>query len=231
VGAICILVASFGLSLLAAFNDLRSFEAVATPSLYCWLVLCGVCTAGIVLSVRARRAGLVVPWHFRIALLIGVACGLLSIGPAWRILTKQAAQPVAPLPGEPLDLRNQTIRDRSFAGANLRGATLSGATLRHVNFSGVDLSEADLRNIKMEDVDLSGVRLCGADLRGADLRGARGLESVADWSYAFYNTWRTRLPRSQSFGLEAIPGPIPDTGRDLLYMCQNNVTQRIESGL
>jgi len=138
---------------------------------------------------------------------------------------------MASLPGEVLDLRNQTIRDRSFAGSNLRGSNLSGASLHRVDLSGVDLSEADLRNIRLDDVNLSGAHLCGADLRGADLRGARGLKSVADWSYVFYDTWGTRLPSAQSFALEAIPGPIPDTGRDLLYMCQDNLTQRIESGL
>ena len=154
----------------------------------------------------------------------------MTIGPAWRVITKQEAQPLPPLPGQHLDLRNQTVRDQSFAGRNLRGSNLSGATLHHVDLSGTDLSESDLRNVRLDDVDLSAANLCGVDLRGADLRGAQGLESVADWSYVFYNTWRTRLPSSESFALESLPGPLPDTGRDLLYVCGGNLTKRIESG-
>jgi Pentapeptide repeats (8 copies) len=231
IGATGVAIICLAWTAVARFNDARAFEAIATPGLYGWLGLSLLCTIGVALTVRARRENFHVPSYFRWTLRAGVACGLLAVVlVAWPVLFKDAAQPVTPLPGERLDIRNQTIHDRSFAGRNLRSSNLSGATLRHVDLGGVDLSESDLRNVRFEDVNLSGAELCGVDLRGADLRGARGLGSVYDWSYVFYNTWRTRLPDSQFFLLDAVPGPIPDTGRDLLYMCGGDVTKRIESG-
>ncbi|HXQ88487.1 MAG TPA: pentapeptide repeat-containing protein, partial [Solirubrobacterales bacterium] len=147
---------------------------------------------------------------------------------SWHVLTKNEADTPALITAAPLDYRNQVMQDQSFAEMNLRRSNLSGATLRHVDLSGADLSESDLRNVRFEDVDLSKVKLCGSDLRGADLRGAQGLMTVEDWSYAFYDR-RTRLPRSEDYLLFTIPGPIPDTGRDLLYMCTRDTTRRIEA--
>lgn len=235
--ALAVSLVSVGASLIARFNDARAFAAIDTPSLYCWLGLSLLCTGGVVLVVRARRRGIRVPTYFQLALGAGVACGLLSIWlVALPVLNKNDADDSVPIPGQRLDLRNMTIQDQSFAGSNLRGSDLSGATLRHVDLSETDLSESDLRNARLEDVDLSGANLCGADIRGADLRLARGLDAVDDWSYVFYSTHSTPstritlLPINQGYFLEALPGPIPDTGRDLLYMCEADKTRRIVGG-
>ena len=69
VGSVFVLAVSLGFTLVARFNDVRAFKAVVTPSLYCWLLLCLLCTVGVYLTGRARRAGLAVPRHFRLALL------------------------------------------------------------------------------------------------------------------------------------------------------------------
>lgn len=207
--------------------DIRSFQAVATPELYCWIGLCVVVVFGGLVAAAAVYGRVPVPWYFRVALVAGAVVGVLTVDTAWRILTKEEAQPREPIPAAHVDLRNQVVTDRSFAEGNMRRSELSGATFRHVDFSGADLSESDLRNARFEDVDLSGAKLCGVDLRGADLTGARGVDAVADWSYVFYDR-HTRVPRSDDFILAMSPGPIPDTGRDLLYMCKQDVTRRIE---
>src|ERR1700749_153443 len=169
-----------------------------------------------------------VPWYFLTALVLGCLGGIGALVPSWHVLTKNEADTPAPIAAAPLDLRTRAVQDQSFAGMNLRGSNFSGATLRHVDFSGADLSESDLLNARFEDVDLSKVELCGSDLRGADLRGAHGLKAIEDWSYVFYDR-KTRLPRSEDYLLFTIPGPIPDTGRDLLYMCTRDPTRRIEA--
>jgi hypothetical protein len=223
------IVAGLGLLALSSIawaNDLRAFEAVATPGLYCWMLLCIVCAVGMVVTARARRAGMHVPWYFRAALYAGIAGGLLTVPSAFRVITKQEATAPPPLAAAHIDLRNQMVQDRSFAERNLRRSELSGATFHHVDLSGADLSESDLRRARFEDVDLSRATLCGVDLRGADLRGARGLGDVADWSYAFYDR-HTLMPKSSGLLLRTREGPIPDTGRDLLYMCTQDVTRRI----
>jgi hypothetical protein len=224
--AILVLVGSIGLSLAAWIEDARAFLAIATPSLYCWLALCLLSGVGVALTLRARWTGISVPVYFRLALLAGVACGLFTLSPAWHVLTKQEPRPPSPTPGAHLDLRNRMIEDTSFAGRALRGSNFSGATLRHVDLSGADLSESDLRNTKFENSNLTDVNLCGADMRGADLRGAHGLLSD-DWSYVFYSPGRTLLPRSIDYLLNAYAGPIPDNGRDLLYMCTADITKRV----
>jgi hypothetical protein len=207
--------------------DLRSFQAVATPQLYCWMVLCAVVVIGGVSAAVAVNGKVRVPWYFRVVLAAGAVVGAFTIKPAWRILTKDEAQSTALLPAAHIDLRNQVIRDKSFAERNLRRSELSGTVFDHVDLSDADLSESDLRNARFEDVDLSGARLCGVDLRGADLRGARGVGAIADWSYVFYNG-HTYVPRTKHFIFSLSPGPIPDTGRDLLYMCKQDITRRID---
>jgi hypothetical protein len=219
------LVAS-GLNLLAFTTDLQAFRAVATLTLLFWLALCLVCSAGLVLMVHARRRGLEVPFYFRALLVLGALAGVLTLSPAIRVLTKNTAEKEESVASANLDLRDRVVQDRSFAGRQLRNSNLSEATLHHVDLGGTDLSESDLRDATFRDVNLSGATLCGADIRGADLRGARGLKAVADWSYVFYDS-HTRLPKSLSYILVALPGPVPDTGRDLLYMCSPNIVQRI----
>lgn len=226
--AIVVLVGSLGFSLVALITDVRAFLALANLGLYCWLVLCGACSVGALLTVRARYLGTDIPLHLTVVLVVGIACGLFALGPALRVLDKEEAEPTAPLVGSPLDLRNHVVQDRSFAEQDLRRSQLAGATFRHVDLSGTNLAESDLRNVEFEDVDLSRATLCGVDLRGADLRGAMGLDAVADWSYVFYDH-RTQLPATLAYLLFTAPGPIPDTGRDLLYMCSEDVTRRIDA--
>jgi hypothetical protein len=228
VGAIAILVISVGFSIAALISDARAFWAVDTPSYYCWLALSALCTVGIVLTVRARRANFPVPLYFRLLLVLGVLAGVLTVSPAIRVLTKDDAKAEQPLAETNVDLRNRHVEEVSYAGRVLRHSDFSGATLDHVDLSGANLAESDFRNATFEDVDLSGAVLCGADLRGADLRGAEGLDAVADWSYVFFDG-RTRVPKSVGFLLLGLPGPIEDTGRDLLYMCSAGQVRRIES--
>ena len=218
---------SLALAAMAWAIDLRSFQAVATPALYCWLGLCVVVVVGGAAAAVARSGDVPIPWYFRVVLVAGAVVGIFTVGPAWRILTKDDAHSTVPLPSAHIDLRNQVVTDRSFAERNLRRSELSGVAFHHVDLSGADLSESDLRNARFEDVDLSGAKLCGVDLRGADLRGARGVDAIADWSYVFYDR-QTRVPQSENFILTLSPGPIPDTGRDLLYMCKQDITRRID---
>lgn len=166
---------SLALTGIAWAVDIRSFQAIATPKLYCWMAMCCVIVFAAAVAVAAARGGVHVPWYFRMVLISGAVVGVFTVGPAWRILTKDSAKTIAPLPAAHIDLRNQVVADRSFAERNLRRSEMSGATFRHVDLSGADLSESDLRNTRFEDVDLSGAKLCGADLRGADLLGARGV--------------------------------------------------------
>jgi pentapeptide repeat protein len=207
--------------------DLRAFQAVATPVLYCWIILCGAVVIAGVTAVAAARVRLYVPWYFRVVLIAGAIMGVFMVKPAWRILTKDRPESTASFPATNIDFRNRVITDKSFAERNLRRAELSGVTFHHVDLSGADLSEADLRNARFEDVELSGATLCGVDLRGADLHGAHDVDAVADWSYVFYDK-QTRVPRSRGFVFSLAPGPIPDTGRDLLYMCKRDKVRRID---
>lgn len=218
---------SLALTAIAWAVDIRSFQAVASPDLYCWMTLCGVVFIAGATAWTAIRGGVSVPWYFWTILVVGAVVGAFLTKPAWRILTKDEAEAPLPLPAAHIDLRNELVNDKSFAERNLRRSELSGATFRHVDLSGADLSESDLRNASFEDVDLSGANLCGVDLRGADLRGAHGIGAVEDWSYVFYDR-ETRVPRSRNFTLSLSPGPIPDTGRDLLYMCKQDITRRIK---
>jgi hypothetical protein len=219
---------SVALTVVAWTNDVRAFHAVANPALYCWVILCTACASGLWLTANLSRKGVMIPGYFLTALVMGCLGGIGALVPSWHVLMKNEADTPVPIPAAPLDLRNRVIEDRSFAEMNLQGSNFSGATLRHVDFSNANLSESDLRNARLEDVDLSNVELCGSDLRGADLRGARGLKAVEDWSYVFYDR-KTRLPASEDYLLFTIPGPIPDTGRDLLYMCTRDTTRRIEA--
>jgi hypothetical protein len=225
--AILIFLASLGFSLTAWIEDARAFLAIATPSLYCWLTLCLLCVVGVVLAVLARWAGTPAPLYLRLALLAGVASGLFTLSPALQVLNKQGPRLRTPTPGAHLDLRDRTIEDTSFAERDLRGSNFSGTTFRHVDLTGADLSESDLRDTRFVDSELSSADLCGTDMRGADLRGAHGLESD-DWSYVFYSPNRTLLPKSLGFLLNTLPGPIPDNGRDLLYMCAADITKRVK---
>jgi hypothetical protein len=221
VGVVLILaIAPIALSAIAALNDVRAFTAVATPGLYCWLALCVVCTLGMLVSARTRP-----PLYFQGILLIGVLGGLLTLSTAWEVLTKNDASSEQPAMAEPSDLREKLIQDAIYANQDFRRTQFRGSVLSHVDLSGSNLAEADLRDVRFEDVDVSGVDLCGADLRGADLRGARSLDAVENWAYAYYDG-DTRLPKGYDF--TAIPGPIPDTGRGLLYMCTKNQTRRID---
>jgi hypothetical protein len=215
-------------NLLAIVTDLQAFAALATPLLICWLALCLLCCAGLLVAAGARRRRIDVPLYFRLLLALGVLAGIFTLSPALRVLTKNDAQAEQPPPAANLDLRNREVKDVSFAGRSIRHSNFSGATLSHVDFSEANLSEADFRDTTLVDVDLSGANLCGADIRGADLRRAKGLESVADWSYVFYDG-RTLFPKSLPYPIIGLPGPIEDTGRDLLYMCSSGQVRRIES--
>jgi hypothetical protein len=226
--ALCAALVVSALNLLAVVTDLQAFDAIATPLLFCWLALCLLCSVGLLLTVGARRRGFDVPLYFRLLLVLGALAGAFTLPPALRVLTKNDVETEEPIATANLDLRNRPIEDVSFSGRTLRHSNFSGATLVHVDLSGVNLSESDFRDATFTDVDLSGARLCGVDIRGADLRGARGLEAVADWSYVFFDG-RTRVPPSLGFLLVGSPGPIEDTGRDLLYMCDSGQVRRIES--
>jgi hypothetical protein len=227
--AIATSLGSLAFTILAAIDDSRAFAAIATPGLVSSFALGVVLLACVGLIVHAGVMGVRVPWHFPVAVLAGCfTIGVLMLPDAMRITTKKDAEQSVSPHGKQLTLRNAVVTDVSFAGRDLRGSNLSEATLRHVDLSGTDLSESDLRNARFYDVDLSGAHLCAADLRGADLSGAHGLDSVVDWSYTFYDR-RTRLPISMESLLHIEPGPIPDTGRDLLYMCERDVTRRIEA--
>lgn len=227
VGTLGVALFAWGLNLLALVTDIQAFKAIATPILVCWLVLCSVCATGVWLTVHARRRGVHVPLYFRALLVLGALAGVLTLSPAFRVLSKDAAEKQQqPAPAANKDMRNRTVKDVSFAGQDLQGSNFSDATLHHVDFSGADLSETDFRNATFEDVDLSGATLCGADIRGADLREARDLSSVTDWSYVFYDT-STRVPKSFAGMLGMLPGPVPDTGHDLLYMCSDDLVRRM----
>lgn len=225
--AVCAALAASLVNLVAFVADVRAFEAVATPTLVCWLILCLICSAGLLLLVKMRRSGLKVPFYFRALLVLGALMGVSTLSPALRVLRKDDAEKGHATANANQDYRNRLIDDTSFAGRSLRNSNFSGATLRHVDLSGTDLSESDFRNATFQDVNLSGATLCGADIRGANMLGAKHLGSVADWSYVFYSD-RTTLPKSQSYILTFRPGPVPDTGRDLLYMCgSEDLVQRI----
>lgn len=225
--ALVILIVSVGSAILALASDETALKAVVNIGWYCWLALCAVSTVGIVLTFLAGRKGLTVPFYFRAALWIGATCGVLTFSKAWRVITVDKVHDQVTPPSAHLDERNQLIRDTSYAERSLRNSDFSGATISHVDLSGADLSESDLRRATFSDVNFSGVDLCGVDLRGADLRGARHLPDVKDWSYVFYNEG-TKLPGSVSYILPTYPGPIPDNGHDLLYMCKANVVKRLK---
>ncbi len=221
-----LMTASVGLFLVAAASDENALKAAVSPGWYCWLVLCAVSAVGTFLTFLARRRGISVPFYFRLVLWIGAACGVLTFSKAWQVITETEAQAKTASKAAHLDMRNRVIRDASYAERNLRGSDFSRATFDRVDLSGADLSESDLRDAIFHKVDFSGADLCGVDLRGADLRGARGLRAVKDWSYVFYNN-RTELPASVSYILFTLPGPMPDNGHDLLYMCKANVVKRL----
>lgn len=221
-----VVTVSVSLFLIAAASDENALKAVTNFGWYCWLILCAISAVGVFLTFLARRKGVSVPFYFRLVLWIGATCGVFTFSSAWRVIAENTAHAEPAPQGAHLDLRNQMIRDASYAERNLRDSDFSGAVLDHVDLSGADLSESDLRKATFHKVDFSEADLCGVDLRGADLRGAIGLPAVKDWSYVFYNN-ETRLPASVSYILFTFPGPIPDNGHDLLYMCKANIVKRL----
>jgi Pentapeptide repeats (8 copies) len=219
-------VVSLSLFILATASDEIALKAVTNPGWYCWLLLCALSMLGLALTFFASGRGMSVPLYFRILLMAGATCGAFTFSAAWQVITANKAHAEPVQQGADLDLRDKFVHDTSYAGRNLRGSDLSGATLDRVDLSDTDLAESDLRRTSFRKVDLSGADLCGVDLRGADLRGALGLRTVKDWSYVFYNEG-TKLPASDWNILSTHAGPIPDSGHDLLYMCQANVVRRL----
>lgn len=212
------------MTVVASVNDFTAFTAAATPAIYAWITLCIACAVGVVVVNKAHESGLRVPRYLSVVLLFGVAGGLLSVPNAIHVLTKTAATPYAPAEGRPPDWRGRSITDSFFVGRDLRGVPAQHAVLRHVDLSQANLSESDLRSADLIDVQMSGADLCGADLRNADLRYTSGLREVRNWAYTFYND-RTRFPRG--FRIGNYTGPVPDSGRGLLYSCSPGVTRRI----
>lgn len=212
--------------ILASASNATALKAITGLGWYCWLVLCAVSGVALALTVLARWRGASVPIYFRVVLMVGVTCGVLTWPAAWQVITAEKAKAESAPAGANIDMRNQVIRDTSFAERNLRDSDFSGATFEHVDLSEADLSESDLRGTIFHKVNFTGVNLCGVDLRGADLRGALHLPAVKDWSYVFYNE-KTKLPASVSYILPTFAGPIPDTGHDLLYMCKADVVKRL----
>lgn len=216
----------FGSIVIARASDEIALKAVTSAGWYCWLFLCAISAFGLSLIYLAGRRGISIPLYFRVTLMVGATCGVFTCAAAWRVITADTAH-AEPIPtGANLDLRDQIVRNTSYAGRNLRGSNFSAATLERVDLSDTELAESDLRRATFRKVDLSGADLCGVDLRGTDLRGAIGLKAVADWSYVFYNE-KTRLPPADSYILFTHAGPIPDSGHDLLYMCQANTVKRL----
>lgn len=220
------LVGTVGTAIVAFAGNVTVLKAVVNVGWYCWLALCAVSAVALALTVVARWRGISVPIYFRFVLMIGVTCGVFTWSKAWQVITTEKAHARSTPAGAHLDMRNQVIRDASYADRNLRDSDFSGATFDHVDLSSADLSESDLRGATFHKANFTGVDLCGVDLRGADLRGALRLPAVKDWSYVFYND-QTRLPASVSYVLPSFPGPIPDTGHDLLYMCKANIVKRL----
>lgn len=220
----CVFLAAAGLNAIANFNDVRAFAAIATPATYAWLCLGLLCWGGLVFSSTMRKRGLQPPGFFRVAMFVGVACALISVPNAWRVLTKATEAAPHTDPVARLDLRGRRLANTSYAESDLTHALMTSAQLIHVDLSGANLSEVDLRDARLVDVDLSTANLCGADIRGADLRGARNIENVRNWAYAFYDD-KTRLPADLDF--VQLLGPVKDTGRGLLYACRTNRTRRI----
>ena len=223
---LAILVGTVGTAIVAFAGNVTVLKAVVNVGWYCWLVLCAVSVVAFALTVVARWRGISVPIYFRVVLMIGVTCGVFTWSKAWQVITAEKAHARSTPAGAHLNMRNQAIRDASYTERNLRDSDFSGATFDHVDLSGADLSESDLRRVTFHKTNFTGVDLCGVDLRGADLRGALHLRAVKDWSYVFYND-KTRLPASVSYILPVFPGPIPDSGHDLLYMCKANVVKRL----
>jgi Pentapeptide repeats (8 copies) len=224
VAAALICIGSTALTLMASVNDFTAFTAAATPAVYAWVGLCVVCAIGVGVVNRSYDSGLRVPAYFHVVLLLGVAGGLLSVPDAVHVLRKATAPPNVPMEGQPSDWRGKSIARSSFVGKDLRGAQAQHATFLDVDFSHANLAESDLRFATLIDVRMSRVDLCGADLRNADLRLVTGLSDVRDWSYTFYNG-RTRFPHG--FHIANYTGPIPDSGRGLLYSCSPGSTRRI----
>lgn len=223
---LAILIGTVGTAIIAFAGNVTALKAVVDLGWYCWLALCAVSAVAVALTVLARWRGISVPIYFRGVLMIGVTCGVFTWSQAWQVITADQAHAKSTPTGAHLDMRNQVITETSYAERNLRASDFSRATFNHVDLSGADISESDLRGATFHKVNFTGVDLCGVDLRGADLRGAPHLLDVKDWSYVFYND-KTRLPASVSYILPTSPGPIPDNGHDLLYMCKANVVKRL----
>lgn len=209
---------------LAALLDIRAFVALATPPLYAWCALSLVCAGMVVVLRTVKRHDTPVPTYVWLTLALGIAGGFATLPTAWRVVTKHEERLVTPVRESNIDWRDRRIENVNLSGMNLQGADLDGTVLKHVELANADLAEAELRGAQMMDVDLSKADLCGADLRNANLSGAIGLDSVSNWAYTYYNA-QTRLPRKAAF-IE-IPGPVPDTGRGLLYMCTAGETRSI----
>jgi Pentapeptide repeats (8 copies) len=222
--AALVCIGSTALTLIASVNDFTAFTAVATPAVYAWIGLCVACAIGVGVVNKSHSSGLRVPWYFKAGLLLGVAGGLLSVPNAVHVLRKNTAPPSVQQEGTAPDWRGKRIVQSSFVGKDLRGLQAQRASLRDVDLSQANLSESDLRAAKLIDVQMSGVDLCGADLRDADLRLVTGLSEVRNWAYMFYNR-DTRFPHG--FHITNYTGPVPDTGRGLLYSCSVGVTRRI----
>src|SRR3982751_6195746 len=115
------------LNMLASLTDLQAFAAVATPLLLCWLALCLLCCAGLLLAVGARRRGLEVPLYFRLLLVLGALAGAFTVSPAFRVLTKKDAEAEPSPAATNVDLRNRQVENVSFAGRVLRHSDFRGA--------------------------------------------------------------------------------------------------------
>jgi hypothetical protein len=223
--AALVCIGSTALTVIASVNDFTAFTAAATPAIYAWIGLCVACAIGVGVVNKSHSSGLRIPWYFNAALLLGVAVGLLSVPDAVHVLRKNTAPPSMQQEGKAPDWRGKRIVQSSFVGKDLRSLQAQHASLRDVDLSGANLSESDLRAAKLIAVQMSGVDLCGADLRDADLRLVTGLNEVRNWAYTFYNR-DTRFPHG--FHITNYTGPVPDSGRGLLYSCSVGATRRIQ---
>lgn len=151
---------------------------------------------------------------------------VLSLGTCRQLINIAANSLNEPPPSlsrvtSPLSYAYDTVRHLDLRSSDVRGSDFRGATIRDSDFQDARLDTSSFRGATLDRVNLSGAELCAADFRGADLRGAVGLDSVRDWSYVFYDK-KTKWPTS--FVIEAIPGPIEETFRDLLYTCSGDNT-------
>ncbi len=221
--AVTILLAAIALwanfTAVQAYAELRDYAALGIAAI----------TIAVGLGVwrkRPRHKGLGLP--LVVAISVAVLCSVSVTPRAWRIIriTEPARQPVSS-PSEVLTIEGETYQDRQFRpDADLRGSRMANSVLINVDLRSADLSESDLRNATLIDVNLSDAKLCGVDARGADLSRAMNVDKVSDWSFFYYDE-DTRMP-GELF-LEAIAGPVAASERRLLYQCESNNTNLIET--